>query len=98
MNSGCPAVNRFTLVVSFLSSPAKNRAFLFGRAMSKTVCRDCPNFDFSIVVSMGDAPMRIDMRCMVDEQMAGIRTECNRKPDRDTGERRRVADMGGDAS
>ena len=84
-------------VVSFLSSPAKNRAFLFGRAMSKTVCRDCPNFDFAIVVSMGDAPMRIEMRCMVDEQMAGLRTECDRKPDRDTGERRRVADMGGDA-
>ena len=84
-------------VASFLSSPAKNRAFLFGRAMSKTVCRDCPNFDFSIVVSMGDAPMRIEMRCMVDEQMAGLRTECDRKPDRDTGERRRVADMGGDA-
>ncbi len=85
-------------VASFLSSPAKNRAFLFGRAMSKTVCRDCPNFDFSIVVSMGDAPMRIEMRCMVDEQMAGLRTECDRKPDRDTGERRRVADMDGDAS
>ena len=62
-----------------------------------SICRGCPHFDFAVVVSMGDAPMRIEMRCMVDEQMAWIRTECNRRPDSDTGERLRKTDMGGNS-
>lgn len=59
----------------------------------------CKHFDFAISVTLeGNTPPRVDMSCKVGEQMAGIRTECNSRPVTDTGERRRVTDMGGDAS
>ena len=75
------------------------RVFFFEVSMSKTVCRGCPYFDFSIAVTFeGDNPPRMEMSCAIGEQGAGFRMDCSKRPDRDTGERRRVADMGGDVS
>lgn len=64
-----------------------------------SICRGCPHFDFAIAVTFeGSDPPRMDMSCLIGEQAAGIRVKCDKRPDRDTGERRRVTDMGGDAS
>jgi hypothetical protein len=46
----------------------------------------------------GNTPPRVNISCKAGEKMAGIRTECNSRPVTDTGERRRITDMGGDAS
>ena len=60
-----------------------------------SICRGCPHYHWEIRVDYdGASPVRFIDTCGRGLAAAGWRTSCAAKPSRDTGQRRRVTDLG----